>query len=121
MRNVEDLKVWQACYELALAVYKETRHWPPEERFNLTSQAQRAASGAPAHIAEGYGRFSDAELRRYCQIAHGSLCELSTHLRLARDLGYCPMERWTPLNEKLQGAKAPLLNLLQKLNIDISR
>jgi len=121
MRNVEDLKVWQVCYELALLVYKETRQWPPEERFGLTSQAQRAASGAPAHIAEGYGRFSDVELRRYSHIAHGSLCELQTHLRLARDLGYCPMERWAPLNAKLMDARHLLIAFLQKLNADIPK
>jgi four helix bundle protein len=120
MRDVQDLKVWQACYELALAVYKETRHWPPEERFGLTSQAQRSASGAPAHIAEGFGRFSDRELKRYCDIAHGSLCELQTHLRLARDLDYCPMERWQPLHTKLMDARHLLLAFLQKLNADLS-
>jgi four helix bundle protein len=121
MRNVEDLKVWQACYELALLVYKETRHWPPEERFGLTSQAQRAASGAPAQIAEGFGRFSDPELKRYCDIAHGSLCELQTHLRLARDLGYTPQERWETLQTKLMDARRLLLAFLQKIHTDLSQ
>jgi four helix bundle protein len=121
MRNVEELKVWHVCYELALMVYKETANWPSYERFGLTSQAQRAASGAPAHIAEGYGRYSDIELRRYCHIAHGSLCELQPHLRLARDLGYCPAERWEPLNNKLMDARHLLIAFLQKLNADIPK
>ena len=49
----QSLKSWVACHELVLAVYRETRRWPPAEQYGLTSQARRSAYSAAANIAEG--------------------------------------------------------------------
>ena len=87
MRNYRDLLVWEKAHKLALCIYKETKEFPAEERFGLTSQLRRAASSIPANLAEGCGRRSDGEMARFIQIAMGSGAELSYHLLLCRDLG----------------------------------
>jgi four helix bundle protein len=87
MRNYRDLLVWEKAHSLALGVYRETKVFPAEERFGLTSQLRRAASSIPANLAEGCGRRSDGEMARFVQIAMGSGAELSYHLLLCRDLG----------------------------------
>ena len=87
MRNYRDLLVWEKAHKLALCVYKETKGFPAEERFGLTSQLRRAASSIPANLAEGCGRRSDGEMAGFIQIAMGSGAELSYHLLLCRDLG----------------------------------
>ena len=46
----------------------------------------RAVSSVGANIAEGAGRQSVKEFRRYLTIAQGSIAELENHLLLARDL-----------------------------------
>ena len=46
----------------------------------------RAVSSVGANIAEGAGRQSVREFRRYLTIAQGSIAELENHLLLARDL-----------------------------------
>jgi four helix bundle protein len=73
---------------LVRAVYEATRAWPADERYGLTSQAQRAAVSVPANIAEGQGRAGKAEFLHHLSMAHGSLHELETHLLIAQDLGY---------------------------------
>jgi four helix bundle protein len=87
MRNYRELLVWRKAHALALAVYKDTRSFPSEERYGLTSQIRRASVSIAANLAEGCGRRSDGEMARFVQIAMGSGAELSYHLLLAKDLG----------------------------------
>lgn len=94
----------KACFELAEAVYLETRRWPREEMYGLTSQVRRAAFSASYNIAEGAAKRGSRELRRYLDISLGSLSELQIALHLARRVGILPVERWNSLNELLQRA-----------------
>jgi len=88
MRNYEDLEVWQKAHALTIQLYRITETFPRAEMFGLTSQIRRAASSVGANLAEGCGRWGEAELARYVQIAMGSASELQNHLRLAKDLGF---------------------------------
>lgn len=88
MRNYEDLEVWQRAHGLTIQLYRVTERFPRTELFGLTSQIRRAAGSIGANLAEGCGRWSDAELARYVRIAMGSASELQNHLRLAMDLGF---------------------------------
>jgi four helix bundle protein len=67
MEDFKDLKVWTKAHELTLAVYRSTRTFPKEEMYGLTSQLRRSAASIGANIAEGCGRRSDAEMKRFCQ------------------------------------------------------
>ena len=92
MMPYERLKAWEHSHALVLAVYRETKGWPAEERFGLVIQVRRAAVSVPANLAEGSARFGSKELRRFADIALGSLAELACLLHLARDLGYTSEE-----------------------------
>jgi four helix bundle protein len=76
MKDFRNLEVWKLAHQLTLAAYRETRSFPTDERFGLTSQIRRAASSIPANIAEGCGRRGDAEFHRFLQMAMGSASEL---------------------------------------------
>jgi len=88
MEDFKHLRVWAKAHELTLNVYRKTRCFPKEEMYGLTSQMRRSAASVGANIAEGCGRRSDGEMRRFLQIARGSANELEYHLLLARDLQF---------------------------------
>ena len=79
---------WQSAHELTLAVYRESSNFPKAEMFGLTNQLRRSAASVGANLAEGYGRHSRNELRRFALIANGSLEEVKNFLLLATDLKY---------------------------------
>ncbi|MBI5464033.1 MAG: four helix bundle protein [Ignavibacteriales bacterium] len=86
MRNFRELEVWNIGVEIAEKVYELAAKLPAEEKFGLKSQLQRSAVSIPSNIAEGCSRDSNAEFKRYLQIAIGSSYELETQLILTRNL-----------------------------------
>jgi len=84
MKNFRDLNVWQIAHDVTLAIYQNTRTFPREETYGITSQLRRCSASVAANIAEGYGRSSNAEFGRFLAIAMGSASELEYFLLLAR-------------------------------------
>jgi four helix bundle protein len=86
MRNFKKYLVWQKGMSLAKEVYKISKAMPSEEKFGLCTQITRAAISIPSNLAEGCGRGSDKEFRRFVEIALGSAYELETQLLLIQEL-----------------------------------
>jgi four helix bundle protein len=76
MKDYRSLEVWKSGHQLTVEIYRQTKNFPKEELFGLTSQLRCATSSIPANIAEGCGRDGDAELKRFLNIALGSVCEV---------------------------------------------
>ena len=115
MKDFHSLKVWEKAHALALAVYKSTEQFPKHELYSLTHQIQRAAVTIPANIAEGCGKESDVELKRFFSIAMGSASELEYLLLLARDLGYLQADIYQPIQNDLVEMRKMLNAFIQKL------
>jgi four helix bundle protein len=115
MRNYRDLVVWEKAHRLTLAVYKNTKAFPSDERFGLTSQMRRASASIAANLAEGCGRRSDGEMGRFIQIAMGSGAELSYHFLLARDLGMLEAELYKGLDSDLSAIMRMMSSLSQAM------
>jgi len=115
MRNYEDLEVWQKSHSLTVRIYRTTESFPRSELFGLTSQIRRSAGSIGANLAEGCGRWSDAELARFVQIAMGSASELQNHLLLAKDLGFLTSADYANLLKSLQSIRKMMTALLQAL------
>ena len=54
LRGHRDLKVYQLAYNLAMQIFEESRAFPHEERYSLTSQIRRSSRSVAANIAEGF-------------------------------------------------------------------
>jgi four helix bundle protein len=101
MEDFKNLRVWEKAHELTLAIYQKTRCFPKEEMYGLTSQMRRSGASVGANIAEGCGRRSDGEMRRFLQIARGSANELEYHLLLAKDLRLLPVDDFADLEARV--------------------
>lgn len=84
----KNLEVWKLADAFALEVYRVTKKFPREEVYGLTSQLRRAALSVPTNIVEGYSRRGDRELRRFLDIALGSLAEVKYLLHFSHSLNY---------------------------------
>ena len=115
MKDFRSLKVWEKAHALTLAIYKSTERFPKQELYSLTNQIQRAAVSIPANIAEGCGKDSDAELKRYFTIAMGSASELEYLLLLAHDPGYLQENIYQSMQNDLVETRKMLNAFIQKL------
>lgn len=71
----ERLHVYQLSCKLADLAWHEVRRWDWFARDTVGRQFVRAADSIGANIAEGYGRGSNPDKRRFVRIALGSLFE----------------------------------------------
>jgi len=81
--DYRDLTVWQKALDLVEAVYLATESFPSHEMFGLRGQLRRAAVSVPSNIAEGQGRRSPRDFRKFLTISRGSLCEIKMQIQIA--------------------------------------
>jgi four helix bundle protein len=115
MKDFRQLKVWEKSHQLALAVYRATKEFPKEELYGLTSQIRRASMSIPTNIAEGCGRYTDADFARFVQIAMGSASETEYQLILAHDLEFLSQNSYEKLHAGVEEVKCMLASLLKTL------
>ncbi len=115
MQDFRKLQVWQRAHQFVLDVYALSVSFPDDERYGLTSQMRRAVMSVPANIAEGCGRETNAELKRFLYVATGSATEVDYFLLLARDLKFIEEAQYQRLNKELDEIKRMLAGLIQSL------
>lgn len=89
----ERLQVWQKSRQLIVQVYQIIEQLPKEERYGLSDQLRRASISIASNLAEGGGRLSQKEKIHFCEIAYGSLMEVTCQIILAQDLGFITEEQ----------------------------
>jgi four helix bundle protein len=97
MRDHTKLRAFELADALAWKVYQQTRLFPREEQFGLTTQMRRAAVSVASNIVEGCARRSQADYVRFLDMAYGSARELTYQIALAHRLGYLKSEAFQAL------------------------
>lgn len=115
MRDYRKYKIWESGHQITLEVYKLTQSFPKEEMYGIVAQMRRASYSIPSNIAEGCGRESDAEFKRFLIISQGSANELEYFTVLAKDLGYIEESTFSKLNDEVDKIRRSLNSLIKKL------
>ena len=120
MKDYRQLKVWGKAHILTKDLYNITSKFPRDELFGMTSQLRRAGASIPTNIAEGCGRGSDPDFRRFLQIAFGSANEVEYLVFLSYELNYIQKNQYIELNNKIIEVKKMLAGMIKTISFDIS-
>jgi len=111
----EQLEVYQIAERLADDVWYLVLAWPRLAQDTVGKQLTRACDSIGANIAEGSGKGTYADNRRYVRVARGSLCETRHWLRRAfrrQLLSQTDTDRLKPMIDEL----GPRLNAYLRSN-----
>ena len=95
--SYKELEIYNRSYQIALSIHELTRTFPETEKYDLTSQIRRASKSISTNIAEGFGRKSKEEFKRFLKISLGSCNEIQVHLDFCKDLKYITEKEYEKL------------------------
>ena len=82
-KSFQELRVYKLSERLADEIWKALNTWEPFAKNTIGQQIVRWADSVGANIAEGVGRGSYLDNKRFVKIARGSLYETQHWLRRA--------------------------------------
>ena len=100
IRNFKDLEIYQKSKELVKDIYMMTERYPEEEKYNVISQLRRSVLSIPLNIAEGYGRKSKEDFKRFLKISLGSSNEVEALLEISKELDYIKEEEYKKISKE---------------------
>lgn len=115
MRPHENLEVWKRAVDFVVSIYENTKDFPSDEKFGLTSQIRRASVSIPANIAEGAARKSNKEFLHFISIAQGSSSELETEILIAKKLKFLNENQYKLLKEEIENISRMMIGLTNHL------
>ncbi len=115
IKTYRDLLIWQKSMELVTEIYSWTNSLPDSKKFGLTSQLRRSSVSIPANIAEGFGRNSSGDFKRFLNISMGSLFELQTEFEIAKNLGFISEEIFNQFYESSREIERMMSSFISKI------
>jgi four helix bundle protein len=98
MGSFRDLIVYQKAFKLAMDLFRLSKQFPKEERFDLTDQIRRSSRGVCTNLAEAYRkrRYKAAFIAKLTD-SDAENTETQVHLDFAVACGYATQDEVTPL------------------------
>ena len=93
------LDIFKVSKLLTLECYRITTIFPSDEKYAMVQQIRRVALSVHLNIAEGCSRKSQAERKRFFEIARGSAIEIDTAIDIAIGLKHCELYQLESLSE----------------------
>ena len=115
IRNIRDLKVYRAAYDLAMQVFEISKRFPKEETYSLTDQIRRSSRSVAGNIREGFAkrRFEQVLVKHFTD-ALGSSEETRTWLEVGGGCGYLSTEEYERLDKGYDEINAMLYVFVER-------
>lgn len=117
-RDFKVLPVWKQAFDFSIYIYKITQTFPDDEKFGLGLQLRRAATSIFANIAEGCGRESKLDFRRFLFVALGSAKECESFVLFSKELNYISKQDSQNLCSEIDLISKQLNTFIQLLLLD---
>jgi len=115
MHDHRKLQVWQKAHTFAANTYPLAEYFHRPEAWKLRDQIFDAAISISANIAEGRGRGSDADFRRFLWYLNGSCNELEAEMLIAHDATLVPPHLHTRYADDVCEVRRMLTSFIQTI------
>ena len=115
IKHFSDMPVWQETVDATVRIYELTKGFPQSEKYGVTNQLRRAAVSISCNIAEGYGRSSSGDKKRFYDMARGSAFEVQNLLLIGSRLDIIDETESNDLFLKL----GSIIHALNKMKISL--
>lgn len=112
-----DFKVYKDAKEFYKAILEETRKFPKEFLFDITSQLRRYSLSVVLNIAEGSAKKSDKDFNRFIEISLGSINEAVACLEISFEINLLNKQTFDSLILKAENITRQLGGFSKRLKI----
>src|SRR5262245_33721645 len=115
LKDFRDLRVYQAAFESAFEVFRLSKGWPAEERFELTSQIRRSTRSVCSNIAEAWRkRRYPASFVSKLSDSDAEAGETLVWLRFANSCGYMSEGKYNDLADRYDHICPQLVTMINQ-------
>jgi four helix bundle protein len=95
MGSFRDLKVYKKAFELSMFIFNESKSFPADEKYGLTSQIRRSSRSVCSNLGEGYRkRIYPAHFVSKCSDADMENSETQVWLDFAVECKFISKEKY---------------------------
>ena len=113
--RLEDFDIYQLSMEIGEDVWHIVLQWNQFAKDTVGNQVVRSSDSIAANIAEGYGRFTYKERKRFCYFSRGSLIETKSWCQKALNRQLLSKESHDKLLIKMSNLHKMLNSYIKKL------
>ena len=117
----EDFDAWKLATALRKELLRLTAEPHVRRDLRFCDQIRSSAASITANIAEGFGRYTDAEFLRYLRYARGSAFETREWLRDGLDRSHLTQQNFDEATALLDRAIGAITRLAQEIDCRIKR
>ena len=114
IKSFKNMDIYKRSKEYIKLIYEKTSKYPDKEIYNVVSQLRRSVLSIPLNIAEGYGRQSKEDFKRFLKISLGSSNEVEALLDISKELGYINGEEYREMSRENEEIGKMIYNTIEK-------
>jgi four helix bundle protein len=114
---IQDTEVYKMAEKLSDLIWRAFDRWDYKAQHTIGLQVIRSADSIAANLAEGFGRFSPGDRKRYYHIARGSFEETKCWMRKAIRRGILSNEDRSQISEVIRSLGPGLNRFIKNQNI----